>query len=155
MTVTPASISDRTNSSYAAHVTGKGFTGWGATIGFNLRNKGGDQPYDASQFKAMTFFAKGKMTGNVRVAIRMQSLADSASGGNCDTASGNCFAYHGAELTITESWQQFRLVFSEIKREGDKTGDFDPKTIVGVEFRFLNANDPFELWIDDVSFATE
>lgn len=151
--VRPEQIVDGTDSLYAMHMSGSGWTNWGATIGFNIRSANA-QPYDASAFGAITFFAKGTVMGKVRVAFRTRDITPTNLGGTCDTGTGQCFRYHGAELMITESWQQYRIRFEEIARDEGFTGEFQPATLVAIEFRVMNPGSiqPFHLWLDDIAF---
>lgn len=151
--VRPEQISDGDDSLYAIHMSGSGWTNWGATIGFNIRSANA-QPYDASAFGAVTFFAKGTVMGKVRVAFRTRDITPTNLGGTCDTGTGQCFRYHGAELTVTESWQQYRIRFEEIARDEGFTGEFQPSTLVAIEFRVMNPGSiqPFHLWLDDIAF---
>lgn len=151
--VRPEPIVDRPGSEFAVRTSGRGFKTWGAALGFEIRAVDATA-YDASAFEGLTFYAKGAVAGKVRVAVRLRDFAPSEQGGKCNPDSGNCFRYHGADLTVTEEWEQYRVPFTRLVREDNWDPAFDASQIVGVEFRVPppGSLEPFELWIDDVAF---
>ncbi|MFO7177633.1 MAG: hypothetical protein DIU78_002935 [Pseudomonadota bacterium] len=153
--VRPVEASDRAESTRAMRTTGSGFSNWGAALGFHLRSTNGE-PYDASGYGALTFYAKGKVNGKLRVALRTRDLAPPDQGGTCRENSGTCLRYHGADIALTTNWHQYRIPFETLAREGNGGPSFDPKSVVGVEFRVPvpAAIQPFEVWVDDVAFET-
>jgi hypothetical protein len=154
--VVPQRVTDRPGSSFAMRTTGDGFTAWGATLGFDVRASAA-QPYDASAFGAITFFAKGPVLGTIRVSLRVNDITPQAYGGSCVESSGSCYHYHGIEMPITDSWAPYTVTFDSLVRENDWDGAFDPKQVVGVEFRINNpaCTQSFTLWVDDVAFVAK
>ncbi|HLV64771.1 MAG TPA: hypothetical protein VKY73_03130 [Polyangiaceae bacterium] len=153
--VRPVEVTDRAGSTRAMRTTGRGFSNWGAALGFRLRSAAGGT-YDASTHDALTFYAKGKLKGKLRVALRTRDLAPAEDGGTCAENTGMCRRYHGADIALTSGWHQYRIPFDLLVREGNGGPPFDPKSVVGVEFRVPvpAAIEPFEFWVDDVAFET-
>lgn len=137
---------------YAVHTTGSGYQFGG--VGFGLNNptmtpeSAQSQPYDASAFNGITFWAKG--SGNVRVELPQRSLVPSDRGGAC---SSDCWNVYGAALPtpLGGEWQQYTIPFSALERErGGKMPPFNPAELMGVAFK---AGGTFDFWIDQVQFT--
>lgn len=144
----------RDASTYAARMVGMGFTSYGAGMGFDLNAMGTTKTgYDASGYIGVTFWARiGKGTS---AALRVNiSDKDTAPDGKvCNDAKGKCNDHFGADLTLTESWKQYTLKFSELKQVG--YGDVFPKILTnalyGMSFA-VGTKVSFDVWIDDLAF---
>ena len=138
------------NTSYAMHTSGSGFTVWGAGLGIDFRNMGGNNPlklpYDASSYSGIVLMAKGN--GPIRVSVQIEATVPVAEGGTCES---ECDA-HGILLDFTEDWQQFELPFDQLAQEGWGTpADWDAMTTTSILFR-VNPNVDFDFWVDEIGF---
>ena len=92
------------NTSHAVHTTGSGYQFGG--VGFDLNNttttpeSAQSQPYNASAYNGITFWAKG--SGTLRVEFAQRSFVPTDRGGSCTT---NCWNVYGANTpTLTSTW---------------------------------------------------
>ena len=68
-----------------------------------------------------------------------------------------CFNDFGADLTLTDDWQQFTLPFTamkQIKTWGSPHPDgIDPATVYGIQFQVNDKGQKFDIWIDELQFT--
>lgn len=152
----------------AYHTKGSGFTNYGAGVGFDLSDNAQmvAQPFDATGFMGIQFFAKGTITGtrgakyaSVAQSIHMKFATSKDRGG--DDFGGYC--------TIGADWTKCNLAFSAATRDGFKDAmvpvasdmlDLNQLLKGQLEFsKFSEAADAgtltpvtFDVWIDNVSF---
>lgn len=150
----PEAIVDGSASGVAMHMTGSGFSAWGATLGLRVSTER-LEPFDASRYAGVTFAAKGKIDGPIRLALLINELVPVEAGGSCRSELADCFKYHGVELAITSTWQRYRVSFGELQREDCWHGGFNPSQLVGIEFSVPDPHslNSFELWVDDVALV--
>lgn len=139
----------REGSDTAICIRGGGFTSWGGGLGFPLSEQGTTrQPYDASGYTGIRFWARGTATPFRTMLVDNYS---EPLGGVCNT----CNDHFQASFTPSEEWQEFRFTWKELKQLG--FGDPQPNIcaagMYAVQFQWL-ANTDFELCIDDVAFTT-
>src|SRR5262249_39465772 len=138
----------RSGSMHAAHMSGKGFTTWGAGMGLDLNHPGGGTraSLDASKYKGVTFWAMAGAGATTSLRVNFPDKDTDPSGGTCGT---KCQDHFGAVLTLSSSWTQQTIQFSDLKQQGWGTAaaSFDAKSAYGVEF-MVPANTTFDLWID-------
>lgn len=141
---------------YAVHTTGEGF-GF-AGVGFDLNNaettpeSSKSQPFDASGWDGIAFWAKG--TASLRVEIPTRNFVPQDRGGSC---SNDCWNVYGADLPggLDADWREYRVPFSSLKRESGSTEPaFARDQLMSVSFRH-NGNARFDFWIDEVRFYSE
>lgn len=145
-------------SQYALHTSGSGFSEWGAGIQLDFKNAGSGassrEPFDASRYQGLSFYAKG--SGSPRVELATPATTDSAGGGSC--AEG-CFDTHGKVITLGADWALFTIPFGDLVQEGWGTeAAFSPAELLGLAFKVSgNADAPadFDFWVDDVRFVDE
>ncbi len=137
----------------ALHVTGTTASqagAYGSSVGVNFASSG---LYDASQYVGVSFRAKvgPNSTPNVRFKI-----GDSNTHGQLGTCK-SCWNHFGKDLSLTNEWQEYRVLFAETKQV-DGWGDPRPPALNAAELANLDwsigpgAN--FDLWIDDVTFLS-
>ncbi|MGH1346401.1 MAG: hypothetical protein ACRBN8_32845 [Nannocystales bacterium] len=144
------------DSIFMAHTDGSGFAVWGAGLGVDLNNEGDDEggpgirnPYDASAFSGVVFFARGNAP--VRVKFLVDAVVPVESGGSCDSPT-DCEDAHGKIVPLTADWQQFQVGFDELFQEGwGIAADFDAGTLMSIQFQ-VPANTDFEFDLDDLAF---
>ncbi len=141
------------NTAYAVHSTGSGFQFGG--VGFDLNNadptgtpeSSQSQPYNASAFNGVTFWAKG--SGTLRVEFAMRSFVPTDRGGTC---SSNCWNVYGANTpTLTGNWTQITIPWAGMQREqGGTSPAFNASELMSVSFK---GGGTFDFWIDEVAFT--
>ena len=141
---------------YAARTSGQGFKSWSPLFGFWLNKlpAGLKQPYDASPYAGITFWAKSDTSQLVRVQLPDKDT--DPDGQVCVGAgTGGCSDHFGKTIVVTPQWVKYTVLFSQLSQAGwgRKAASFDPSTAYGIEFQFqlLAA---FDCWIDDIAFLT-
>jgi hypothetical protein len=147
---------------FVARTWGTGQRGWGAGMGLDLNGEGGiKNPFDASEFGGIGFFAIGNVRGNAlrvnvqdaRTTPESADAADRRSLGRCEsfradgTATGRCNDHFGAGVTLSESWQWFEIPFSCMASGnwgypavmGDSTSILT-SAVVGIQFQITGAD---------------
>ncbi len=134
--------------------TGTNFTSWGSGVGVDMYNPGGSQatkePYDASAFTGVTFWARAAIA--VTVTVVFPDRHTDAAGMFCTT----CDHHYFKPVSVGTTWERFIIPFSTLVLE---TGGvplppdgFDASGLVAVQFRMASGIS-YELWIDDVAFV--
>ncbi len=137
----------------SAHVTARGFTGWGAELAANISHETAVRcPYDASAFAGVRFVARGQ--GRIRLQVAMPEVVDKQYGGECDPDRGQqCYDIHGAYVVLTDDYRVYEMPWSKLRQRGfGEAAIFDPKTIMTLHFAMEVADLPVDLWLDDVAF---
>jgi hypothetical protein len=137
---------ERSNSSYAAHTFGEYFTTWGAGLGVDLAGvqdaRNPEEPFDASQFAGISFWAKTQADSVRKLRVDLLS-----------PCGDDCASYSGVSIELSHQWQQYTVLFSELEpRQNDS--DFDESQLVHIQFFFLGT-DRFDLWVDDLSVVSK
>ena len=125
-------------------------------MGFDLN---ATASYDASAADGIRFWAKSSVPFNFSVPT--PETVPRANGGACDT---NCDSHpwFWVEGSVAD-WTEVRVPFTALRQPNGYDDDFNllvpdlnwsPAAISRLEFSVsgLDGRDPFELWIDDVSF---
>lgn len=149
----------RDASNYAANTTGSGFTTWGAGIGFDLNNGGGDsgagkQPYDASAYKGITFWAKAGPGGIGNIRLNVQDAQTAPEGNICSkTATKGCNDHRGTSVSLTQDWKQFTFTFDSLKQLGFGMAypTFQTNKLYAIQFQ-AGTKVKFDIWLDDIAF---
>jgi hypothetical protein len=133
-------------------------TGWngdvGAGVGVDLNSQGEEdkQPYDASGFDGIVFWARGSAApGQLLFKALTTPVVPPAEGGACNTSTSTCYDAHFTAVEVTADWRRFWIQFCELEQVGwgDPQVDFDPGDILSLQFQ-VNAGEDFsmELWLD-------
>jgi endoglucanase len=138
---------------YAAHMTGT--VGGGEPvyvgIGFNFVDPKGQ--YDASKFKGISFWAKKGPGSLSNVRLKVPDVMTDPDGKNCS----ECFNDFGADLVLTEEWQQFVIPFDQMRQMkgwgSPRPSGIDPKTLYGVQWQVNEKGQKFDIWIDEIYFT--
>ena len=129
------------STSHAVHVTGSNYSFGG--VGFDLNNSTTtpesmqSQPYNASAYNGITFWAKG--SGTLRIEFPQRSFVPTDRGGSC---TGTCWNVYGATTpTLTGTWQQITISWSGMQREqGGTSPAFTANELMGVAFKAAPAS---------------
>lgn len=115
-----------------------------AGIGFSFTDS---QPFDASGYDGVSFWAKG--TGQIRVAVTIPAITAVMHGGTCTS---NCDDSYGFVVGVTEEWKKFEVPWSVLRQAGWGTiAPFEQTKVTGVDFGF-GSGSTFDVRIDDVAF---
>lgn len=107
-------------------------------------------PGDAAGTAGVTFRIRGST--NVRFSVTSAAVVPIDNGGSCDPAVNTCWDLHGADLSVTTSWQTITLDWSGLSQEGSGAPiGLDPSQITFLNW-FPAGNGAFNIWIDDVAF---
>jgi hypothetical protein len=165
----------RGSSLIALRTVGSGFLGWGAGVGFDFVPK---QPYDASRYAGIAFWARIGAEGdsNLEARLNVNDRNTSPYGevcdldcqpdppvakanrddGVCDESRGPCWDDFGADFgrSLNGEWQYFSYPWALLKPANWSLKNLENVTaekLYGVRFQTA-PNQTFDLWIDDVSF---
>jgi hypothetical protein len=136
----------------AIHI--EGMLGQGeAYAGFGFAMTEPAAPYDVSKYKGVSFLAKAGQGSTTAVRFKIPD-------GNTDPTAGvctECYNDFGINFAVTTEWTRYTVLFSDLKQE-DGWGapnpvTLDTKGIRGMQWQTANANQPYDLWFDDISFV--
>ena len=129
---------------------GEPVTCWGAGFGVNFLSRQ-DAVYDASKYVGISF--KAKVGENATRQIRF-AIGDVNTHPNAGVCKG-CWNHFGKELTATNQWKEFRVIFSEVQQQagwGDpRPASLTPSKLVSIDWS-ITGGQVFDLWVDDVQF---
>ena len=146
----------RDDSARAVHVVASGFTSWGASVGFTFEdNVSGDRvAFDAAEYSAVAFYARVEDGSATAVRVNFPDMNTDPMGEECldaDAGTGDCLDHFGVDLTLTNDFKQYVLVFAQLGQKG--WGKIEPglkaSDLLGMEVSWA-PNISIDLWIDDV-----
>jgi endoglucanase len=139
-------------SKFAANAKGRVGTGevvFGA-LGLNFVDPEG--LYDASKYKGIAFWAKKGPGSYAKVRLNVPDVSTQDAGGVCT----DCFNYFGADLVLSESWQQFVFTWRQLKQQrgwgAPRPHAIKPAKLFSLQWQVSQPDASFDLWIDDVEF---
>ncbi len=160
-TASTAAAAPYAGDTYAAHLTGKGFTNFGAYMNVSMRAVAvfNDTPYyDATGYKGISFIAKVGSTASAIKAMRVRFVSGDTDprGKKCMTTgvqTGLCYNHYYASVTLTPAWKLYQINFSDFVQGADGmiNPSIDTKEMYGMEFYFAPST-TFDLWLDDLTF---
>jgi len=138
---------------YAARMQGKVASAEIVYAGMGLNFLDPKGQYDASAFKGISFWAKKGPGSTAKVRLKVPDKTTEPDGKICT----ECFNDFGADLTLTDEWQQFTLPFSamrQLKGWGSPRGSaIDPTTIYGIQFQVNDKGADYDIWVDEIEFT--
>ncbi|HTV23622.1 MAG TPA: hypothetical protein VMG12_33260 [Polyangiaceae bacterium] len=165
---------------FVARSWGTGQRGWGAGMGLDLNGEAGEKnPYDASAYAGIGFFAYGSMRGNalrvniqdVRTTPESAQAADRAGIARCtDTATSRCNDHFGTSVAVPPgAWKWIEIPFACMTPGGwgfpGGGAPFLANAVVGIQFQIQGQDpadtgmpamgstiQPFDIAIDNLSF---
>lgn len=144
----------RGSSLHALHMSGGGFTNWGALMGISLHpGTPGDaalNAYDASAYGGVTFYARAPKTFAVVFDISQPKTIDVAFGGTCTTG---CNDNYSKTFVPTPDWQSYTFRFGDLAQRGFGTRTTLDLSAISDFHWNVGINVDFDLYIDDVSFV--
>jgi poly(3-hydroxybutyrate) depolymerase len=144
---------ENSGTSAALHLSGGGFTKWGAGFGTALAWSMADQSlctYDVSAYAGVRFRARGK--GTLRMNVTTREAAFKSAGGDCMDSEA-CFDQYGHSIALSREFQQIEIPFCLLTQAGfgAPLGAFDPRHATNVNF-LIQSKGLFDVWLDDVEF---
>jgi hypothetical protein len=134
--------------------TMKGKTGtvegaWGASLGITLNNF---QPYDASKYDGISFYAKVGPKSTTAVRLQFADGQTVPDGGICKA----CWNHFGKDLTLTKDWKKYTVSFAELAQMegwGDpRPPSVDAKRLMQILWAVSGKGTDFDVWVDQVKF---
>ncbi|HEY6077806.1 MAG TPA: hypothetical protein VIW29_03340 [Polyangiaceae bacterium] len=156
LTSSPLSDAPAALGLYALHVTASGFTGWGSGLGVDFR--AGKKPYDGTGLSGIRFWARVGAGKNTRHRMQIADGSSDALGGKCNPAVAapegeKCEDHFGINLTLTTSWKQYVVRFSELSQIGwgAPAAALDTTTLYGLQLTAKSKLD-VDVWLDELEF---
>ncbi len=148
----------------ALHTSGSGYVSWGAGIGVDLNTNGSmKNPYDASAYVGVTFWARTATTAPSGKAIKVlfpdgNSVYDVAGGltacqdiPTVGATNNNCEKHLGVPISLTTAWQKYTVHFADVVSDGGYTTTLATAQMVSIQF-LTATSATFDFWIDDLVF---
>lgn len=139
-------------SMYAARFHGT--LGGGSVVfaGYGLNFVDPKGPYDASAYEGVSFFARRSADSVGTLRLKVPDASTDPEGGVCS----ECFNDFGADVELTEQWQQYVFPFEQLGQMPGwgvpRPGSIDASKIYGLQFQVTSAGASFDVWVDDISF---
>lgn len=109
--------------------------------------------YDASRYQGVAFWAKKGPGGISRVRVKFPDVNTDADGEVCS----ECFNDFGADITLTESWQRYVVLFSKMRQEegwgAPRPRRIDKSQLYAIQFQARGAGQAYDIWVDDIEFV--
>ncbi len=142
----PVPRPDATASSrLALHVKGGELYDWGATVEVSFR----PPCYDASRYAGIVLSARGP--GRIYVSLREVGVIPAFEGGSCES---DCYNSHVAKLDLGRDFRTYELRWADMRQRGRDRPALDPSQLHSIAFMIRPEDTPYDVWLDDVSFAT-
>ncbi|MEO6602829.1 MAG: PHB depolymerase family esterase [Polyangiaceae bacterium] len=144
---------ERAESASALHLSGGGFSKWGAGFGVSLawsNARSGLCTYDASAYSGVRFRARGNAI--IRLNFATRESAFQSAGGDCPDSEG-CFDQPGRNISLSADFQQFEIPFCSLAQAGfgAPSGPLDQTMITNLNF-LVQTKSNFDVWLDDLEF---
>jgi endoglucanase len=140
-------------SKHSMHISGKIGTGEIVFAGLGVNFIDPKGPYDASKYGGISFFAKVGPGSTNKVRLKIPDVNTDPDGKVCTA----CFNDFGADLTFSEEWQKYTIPFSSASQlsgwGSPNPASIEKSKIYGVQFQVNDPGAPFDVWIDDITFA--
>lgn len=151
-------LGGRCGSEYAMRVSGSGFSEWGAVMSATFRFTDEAQPFDASAYRGISFWARVGEDNESTVRAQVQDSSTHILAGVCNPESGTpdeCYNGFGMQLDeIGTEWKKFTLQFDALAQRdgwGYRAEATDPTALYDLEWN-LDPDREFDFWVDDIWF---
>jgi endoglucanase len=140
-------------SGYAARMKGKVAVGEVvfAGMGFNLTDP--KDPYDASRYGGISFWAKRGPGSTGNVVFKIPDANTDPDGQVCSA----CYNDFSLPLRLTEEWQKYTVVFDALRQEpgwgAPRPSSVAADRLYAVQFQVKEKGADYDIWIDDVRFT--
>jgi len=132
---------------FAAHVSGSGFTQWGA----GLIRAFDPSTACAPTSKGVRFRAKGP--GTIAFAAAVRQVLPPADGGTCMVLA-DCYNEHETAITLTASWADYNVDWTSLAQPawGPRVA-FQAGDLLQLLFTARVDAQPFNFWVDDIALV--
>jgi hypothetical protein len=129
--------------SYAGHLSGTGYSTWGAGTGVPLGCLG------VATFDGISFWAKGTSgtTNELMVQVVTPGTQSAEFGGDC---ASNCFDHFSLTVSLTAEWTQHTIPFDDLEQTGWGSAATWEDIVIGLNF--ATAGPDFDYWFDEIAF---
>ena len=121
-----------------------------AAMGLNFLDP--KEPYNASAYEGITFWAKSAPNTAGRLTVKMPDGNTDPDGQVCSA----CFNDYGFAVNVPQEWTRFVLPFNDLKQEPDwgapRKPHIDRKRIYAIHFEAKVPSAEYDFWIDDIAF---
>jgi hypothetical protein len=121
---------------------------YGSSVGVNIAEKG---LYDGSQYVGISFKAKVGPGSTKAVRLKVGDVNTHGQLGTCET----CWNHFGKDLQLTTEWQEYKLLFSELKQAdgwgAPRPPSITPSQLASIDWT-IGPGATFDLWVDELTF---
>jgi endoglucanase len=141
------------DSKYAVNVKGRlaGKANTYAAMGLNFLDP--KQPYDASHYEGITFFAKRGAGSTSKMWVKLPDGNTDPDGAICSA----CFNDYSVTVTLGEQWQRVVIPFRDLRQEPDwgapRKPHVDASKLYAIHFESKSSGAEFDFWVDDIAFV--
>ncbi|HXX67126.1 MAG TPA: hypothetical protein VEK07_08090 [Polyangiaceae bacterium] len=139
---------------YAARMLGKVSSSGDpqyAGMGFSFTNP--KEPYDASKYSGVSFYAKVGAGSLTSVRLKIPDVNTDPDGKVCT----ECFNDFGADLELTDQWKKFTIPFAQMSQMegwGSPQKDHIDKTkLYGMQWQVNKPGASYDVWVSDIRFT--
>jgi endoglucanase len=122
-----------------------------AGLGMNLVEPA-EKTMDLSKYDGIAFRVRRGSDSTQRLRMKVPDSATNPGGGQC---TDKCYNDFGADLVMSEEWQQFMIPFSEMKQMqgwgSPRPPSIDKTKIYSLQFQVLEKQKNFDFCIDDIA----
>jgi endoglucanase len=136
----------------AGHIVGRTAAGSNVWAGMSVNLANPKQPYDASKYRGISFYARRGKAGTPHVIVRVPDAGSDPEGGVCK----DCWNDFGASLELSEHFRKFVLPFDELRQEpgwGEQRAEIDAKKLFGLKWQIKAPSTNYDIWLDDIRFV--
>jgi hypothetical protein len=142
---------------YGLHMSGQGFTDWGAVMSVSMRWEDGPGvvPVDLSHYRGFRFFARAGELNTATLRFGVHDVHSHENGGICDPTTMEigvgCWDSFGIDVKpLGTEWSEYAISFSALEqRDFGVKAELDTSQVFQIDF-LVSPNSIFDVWIDDV-----
>jgi hypothetical protein len=142
---------------YGIHLSGQGFTDWGAALSVSLRweDGPGEVPVDLSQYRGFRFFARAGELNTATLRFGVHDVHTHGKGGICDPntmeVGVGCWDSFGIDVKpLDTEWTEYSISFASLKqRDFGVKAELDLSQVYQIDY-VVSPSSIFDVWIDDV-----
>ena len=136
----------------AGHIAGKTAAGKNVWAGMGANLTDPKHPYDASKYRAISFYARRGKAGTAHVIVRIPDANTDPEGGVCK----DCWNDFAAQIELSEQYRQYVLPFEELRQEpgwGEQRAEIDAQKLFGLKWQIKAPSTTYDIWVDDIRFV--
>jgi hypothetical protein len=139
-------------SAKAGHIAGKTAAGRNVWAGMAVNLANPKQPYDASKYRGISFYARRGKGGTPNIIVRVPDANSDPEGGVCK----DCWNDFAAPIELTEHYRKYVLPFDELRQEpgwGEQRSEIETSKLLGLKFQLKSPSQSYDIWVDDIRFV--